>query len=179
MDTPDRLEEKVMRRNAWIMLEMIRKLSNGEDLPEDYKYTEFMKENAKTALEKTFWEEKISGMQAEKVAFLEGEDHPLNGCAFRLPEPPEGIENFTITRLMNGCMTVDKIDPVTGRVFETAWNTHLHRPLYWSDGRKTIWEIACLCTMEEGKDDFAGAYEECLSLFRALSESGIVKMEKA
>lgn len=177
MDTPDRLEESVMRRNAWILFEMIVKLSNGADLPESYKYTEFMKENSRTELEKTFWEEKIRGMQTEKDAFLKGEDHPLNACAFRLPEPLEGIENFRITRLMNGCMTVDKVDPVTGRVFETAWNTRLHRPLYWSDGKKTIWEIACLCAMEEGKDDFYTAYGECLSVFRALSESGIVRME--
>jgi hypothetical protein len=168
MDTPERLEENVMRRNAWILLEMIMKLSNGEDLPEEYKYTESMKENAKTPLEKTFWEEKISGMQAEKEDFLAGREHPVNTCGFPLPEPPEGIENIKITRLMKGCMTMDKVDSETGRVFETAWNTHLHRPLYWSDGKKTVWEIACLCAMEEGKDDFYKAYEECLPLFRAL-----------
>ena len=80
---------------------------------------------------------------------------------------------------MNGCMMLDKADPESGRVFETAWNTHLHRPLYWADGEKTVWEIACLCAMEEGKDDYTAWYEECLCLMRALSESGIVRMEKA
>lgn len=90
----------------------------------------------------------------------------------------EGGAEIRIIRLMNGCMTLDKVDPETGRVFETAWNMHLHRPLYWTDGKKTVWEIACLCAMEEGKDDYKRAYEECLSLFRALSESGIVRMEK-
>ena len=60
----------------------------------------------------------------------------------------EGGAEIRIIRLMNGCMTLDKVDPETGRTFETAWNTRLHRPLYWADGKKTVWEIACLCAME-------------------------------
>ena len=59
------------------------------------------------------------------------------------------------------------------------WKAFLpYWPLYWADGEKTVWEIACLCAMEEGKDDYTAWYEECLCLMRALSESGIVRMEK-
>lgn len=182
MDTPDRLEEGVMRRNAWILLRMIQILSSSEDekdLESGHTYTKNMRENARTALEKAFWDQKIRCMQDEKNAFLKGEGHPGNACGFALPEPPEGVLPIAVTRLKGGCMTLDKVDPETGRVFETAWNTHLHRPLYWSDGKKTIWEIACLCAMEEGKDDYESAYEEISSLFRALSESGIVRLQKA
>ncbi len=182
MDTPDRLEEGVMRRNAWILLEMIKKLSSASDendLESEHTYTKNMLENARTELEKAFWDQKIIAMQTEKNAFLQGESHPGNACAFTLPEPPEGVEPIIVTRLKDGCMTMDKVDSQTGRVFETAWNTHLHRPLYWSDSKKTIWEIACLCAMEEGKDDYESAYEEISSLFRALLESGIVRLQKA
>ncbi|MBR3927588.1 MAG: DUF4910 domain-containing protein [Clostridia bacterium] len=179
MDTPERLEESVMRRNAWIVFEMIKALSNAQDeadLPCEYKYTERMKEHARTALEKTFWEAKIHSMQAEKQAFLGGETSCLNLCDFSLPETPKDILNIYVTRIKDGCMTLDKIDPLSGRRFETAWNTHLHRPLYWANGRRNVWEIACLVAMEEGKSDYSAAYDECMSLFRALSESGVVTM---
>ncbi|MBQ6716961.1 MAG: hypothetical protein IJN21_10625, partial [Clostridia bacterium] len=179
MDTTDRLEEGVMRRNAWIVLEMIQKLSSvsdANDLESEHTYTNNMFKNARTELEKAFWDQKIKAMQAEKNAFLQGESWKANACDFALPEPPEGVLPIVVTRLKDGCMTLDKVDSQTGRVFETAWNTYLHRPLYWSDGKKTIWEIACLCAMEEGKDDYESAYEEIFSLFRALSESGTVRL---
>ncbi|MBQ4620161.1 MAG: hypothetical protein IJB25_09860 [Clostridia bacterium] len=181
MDTPDRLEKGVMERNAWIVLQMIQKLASAadeKDLESGHTYTKNMRDYARTELEKAFWDQKINAVQVEIRAFIKGGNHPLNACAFDLPKPPNEIPPITVTRLKGGCMTLDKVDPETGRTFETAWNTRLHRPLYWADGKKTVWEIACLCAMEEGKDDYPGAYEEIFSLLRALSVSGIVRLQR-
>lgn len=91
MDTPDRLEEGVMRRNAWILLEMIKKLSSAtdeKDLESEHIYTKNMLKNARTELEKAFWDQKINAMQAEKNAFYRAKATPEMRAPSRFPSRP-------------------------------------------------------------------------------------------
>lgn len=180
MDTPDRLEECVMRRNAWILLRVIKALADadpehGIDLT--YEYTGRRHAKAVDSLEKAFWKKRLKAIREEKDAFLKGKRYLPDPEDIPFPQPTAGIEDKRVIRLLDGCMTLPKTDPETGKTFHTAWNTEVHRPLFWADGKRTIWEIACLTAMEAGEDDYPRAYSECMSLFRALEAGGIVRLE--
>ncbi|MBQ2956408.1 MAG: DUF4910 domain-containing protein [Clostridia bacterium] len=182
MDTPDRLEENVLRRNTWILLHMIRILAEADaqnPISLTYSYTHKKLAAASSPLEKAFWEAQLSFIPEEARAFLRGEAARPDLTALPFPAPDADIEPIRVIRLKRGCMTLPKTDPISSRTFHTAWNTTAHRPLFWADERRTLWEIACLCAMEEGRSDVRAAYEEYLPLFRALEAGGIVRLEKA
>ena len=180
MDTPDRLEEGVMRRNAWIFFTMLQKLSMAsEETPVSltFAFTKKKLAEAKNPLEREFWRAKAEHIRAELASFSKGEIPPAFETAFSFPKPPAGIPPLRAVRIIDGCMTLPKTDPETGKTFYPAWNKTPHLPLFWINGKRTVWEIACLTAMEEGNNDYERAYEECLSLFRALDKCGNVNLE--
>ena len=52
-------------------------------------------------------------------------------------------------REVPGCLTFAANPQLAGGRWKPAWNDALNCPLFWADGRRTLWEIAVLSAWEQ------------------------------
>ena len=58
-----------------------------------------------------------------------------------------------------------------------AWNTALHIPLFWVDGKRSLEEVIRLATAEQGKTDPGAYHAEMLEFFDFLAANGFISVE--
>lgn len=174
MDTPDRIEESVMARNAMVLgtfamlcadlsaedaalKDLIR--AHGKNLWDETEEKRALRENALRRAEEEF------------DCLVSGGGQP----AFRDPPVPQHEEAARIpVRLVPGCLTFADRPSLKDCEWQPAWNTELNLPLFWADGKRSLWEIACLSGWEEGDSDIAARYRRLSKYFDVLAEHGYI-----
>jgi hypothetical protein len=113
-----------------------------------------------------------SGMKAYSIR---------NACARALlslerllipPSPPEGWDRVPV-RTVLGTLTLDKFGD-RSLPYKLAWNTVPHIPLFWANGKRTLWQIAELSSAERGETDVMKQYEAITGLFAFLEQKGYI-----
>ena len=175
MDTPDRIEESVMLRNAMVLgtfamvcadlsaednalKDLIR--SHGKNLGDEPEEKRLLREQALYRAEEEF-DSLVSGGGQPGY-----QDPPIphQEDVVRIPE-----------RLVPGCLTfADKLQ-LRNSKWQPAWNTKLNLPLFWADGKRSLWEIACLSGWEEGDCDISARYRWLSEYFDVLAEHGYIR----
>lgn len=179
LDTPERIEERVMRRNARILGAALLLCADREEEAEQLsawlkEQTGQGREKASHPLEAMLWER----AQARAVRAL-GVSPSGEGGADELPagicgEPPDRDAARVPVRLRPGCLTFSGVEALKESRWQPAWNTELNLPLFWADGERTLWEIACLSGAETGDEDFVRRLEWMKDYFDVLARHGYV-----
>lgn len=168
LDTPDRIEPETLRRNAAILGAAALWLASAG--PEEAGQL------ADWLLEKP--DEWLGSCQAslreaalkqamESLKRLGLEELPP--CAeTSLPELPSSVgtleSNKIYRRKVPGCLTFATAPKLRDSPWKPAWNDSLNCPLFWADGRRTLWQIAVLSAWEQGKTQDREIREEFLRL---------------
>lgn len=179
LDTPDRLEEGVMRRNASILLAALGALANAKE--SDFEamrassgdYAQYMRRASANPARRALWDSIIADTRRELSAYCAGKRAPRRVSIPVNASRHPGAARVP-ARLIKGCLCFARRDAGGKHTLQPAWNTKLHLPLFWADGKRTLWEIACLYAAEIGADDVDGVYQYIEACFQALAESNAV-----
>jgi len=173
MDTPDRIEKPIMKRNGIILGALMMAIAQGgaeegdwmlaganEDIDalvaeagvsEVYRYIMGCARVNAGKLVAEVCGDKLSA--AAKVA-IDAAQYPAKPAILT---KPEGVcaeaASLVPTRLVKGCLTFASAPELAGSKWSPAWNTELHFPLFWADGTRNLWEIAVLFSAEVEQED--------------------------
>lgn len=104
-----------------------------------------------------------------------------------LSKPCEKIMNeggaLIPKRLVMGCLNFEAspqlkdFDRIELQELEwhPAWNSDLNIPLFWTDGKKNLWEISVLSAIELGKENIEGYFYNMIRYFKFLGEHSFIK----
>ena len=96
-------------------------------------------------------------------------------CALTLAfdEKADGRACRVYKRVPLGPLTFDN-RPDLKEKWNPAWNTRLNTPLFWMDGKRTLWEVAALAASELGVEDVRAYFLELCDYTDFLCENGFV-----
>ena len=155
-DRPDRIEPETLRRNALIAGTYVWGFASADDetcsfladaigVQTDAMIAEsthprearMMKEAAALALHSL---NRICGNVTYPAVefFTEPAPEYAKAAQFRIPE-----------RIMPGALTFKGTH--NGKTFNAAWSGDRNIPLFWIDGKRSLWQIAYLSAVEKGK----------------------------
>jgi len=82
-------------------------------------------------------------------------------------------------RQIMGCLTFSQLSKEALRQskWRPAWNHKLNIPLFWCDGKRTLWEVSCLSALELGRVDAEVYFNETLEYFMFLEQQDIIKFK--
>ena len=80
-------------------------------------------------------------------------------------------------RKVMGCLTFDNRPDLQAK-WQPAWNGHLNIPLFWMDGKRTIWEVAQLAASELRIDDVVAYFNEICEYAEFLQSEGYIELWK-
>ena len=78
------------------------------------------------------------------------------------------------TRKVKGCLTFDSNPKLKVSKWNVAWSKDLNTPLFWMDGRRTLWEVAVLSCCELRKDNIRDYFKEICEYTDFLCENGYI-----
>lgn len=152
LDTPERIEPEVLRRNGvllgaaalWLAAAganeadglALRLQKEPEEWLEAYPepLREFARRSALASLER----------------FSGGWGIPEEASIPPMPEEARAMGGARVpVREVPGCLTFAANPQLAGGRWKPAWNDALNCPLFWADGRRTLWEIAVLSAWEQ------------------------------
>lgn len=177
MDTPDRIEESVMHRNAMVLGAFILRCA---DLgPEDAALKDLIRpymaalyDGSDSPEKRALRESAAQRAEEELAALISGGSRPT----FREPPlvPPSDEAARIPVRDVPGCLTFADKPVLRTCPWQPAWSTELNLPLFWADGKRTLWEIACLSGWEEGDPDVSSRFARLGEYFDVLAEYGYI-----
>jgi len=94
-----------------------------------------------------------------------------------IPASPQAGWDRIPTRTALGTLTLDKLENRASLPYKFAWNTALHIPLFWADGRRTMWQIAELSAAETDELDLHKHYESIAACCNFLFMNGYIAFE--
>lgn len=80
-------------------------------------------------------------------------------------------------RTVPGCLTLQGKPQLSDARWQPAWNTALHRPLFWADGSRTLWQATVLAAAEAGgcsENGLAALLKENAEFFHFLEGNGFL-----
>ncbi len=184
MDTPDRLEESVMRRNAMVLGAFVWFCANfaqGEAeglLPAMREQIERRAAGARTAAEKALWADARAHAERAMTAFCANAEAPGFAAKQTFAPAPDAAAAQIPVRNVPGCLTFAPHSALRHSQWQPAWNTRLNLPLFWANGTRSLWEIACLSAIEEGETDAAARLSWLREYFGVLAEYGYIHWRK-
>ena len=183
MDTPDRIQTDILKRNALILAGWLYILADA-----DRETCRMLEEalDAQTAAA-------LSAHSDPRLRqhILEGHRrvlYSMNRLAdlnFEKPEeitPPlpgyaAGSGNKIPRRTFSGTLTLSRHPAPADTPWHPAWSAKLNIPLFWTDGARNLWQITCQTAFELGEssdEQLKAKYEELLSYFTFLEEQGYI-----
>ena len=81
----------------------------------------------------------------------------------------------TYTRVVKGPLTFDN-RPDLAQKWQPAWNAYLNIPLFWMDGKRTLWEVAALSASELGIKDVMTYFEGLCEYTDFLCDNGFIAL---
>ncbi len=182
MDMPERIDLKVLKRNAMVLGAYLYGLAAADE---------------ETC---AFLQEEIEALAAKELAatqeprkrnqILEAKARALHSLRKIEPQLPfaepkeEGLPmpayaaehgDKVPVRLVEGTLTLKLHPPVDAPRWRPAWNAEWNIPLFWADGNRSLWQIAVQTAleMEEYSDEaIQKRYEELDGYFHFLGELG-------
>lgn len=173
LDTPDRLEENVMRRNASILFctAVVLLYADEHDINDIFaisnQYIQKKERESLNADQRALWNLIKIQIAAELSAYCAGKRATKPSIRAPYASPPDADATRVPIRTVKGCLYYPRRDAITKQIWRPAWNTDLHLQLFWADGKRNLWDIARLYSAEIASDDTEGIY---LS-FKALCET--------
>jgi len=175
MDTPDRMEEKVMRRNAAMAgaLAILGATMNEADIP---FLTEILHEHtdrccaSATPEKQKLWRYAERKAEADLIALCRGEQPQPLPLTFELPAPPDESAARIPVRDVKGTITMVDAPALKSSKWRPAWNAPMQTPVFWADGNRTLWEIANLSALESDDEDVCGRLQWLTEYFEVLAE---------
>lgn len=161
LDKPDRIEPDILRRTGMILGVLIYRLARAEAV--DLVWARQCYFNAMTTVMQTG----LAGHQIAVAAAIKASCLPLKrlGAISEedekslpplpvLPKPPKELGNMAEkvpVRLVKGCLTFGGRPELRDSKWQPAWNDTLNLPLFWADGKRTLWEISYLFSAEKNQ----------------------------
>ena len=198
MDTPDRIEKPIMHRNGVILGALTLAVAMGGADEGDWMLAAIhadidalVKADGVTGM-KRYVLECARVNAARLVADVCGDALPAQAmatvAAMQYPAKPTLLANpvdvcldaakLVPTRLVKGCLTFAANPELADSKWNPAWNTKLHLPLFWADGKRNMWEIAVLAAAEMGKeDDTKEIFQQTYEFFTFLTEHKFMRFE--
>ena len=170
MDTPDRIEKPIMRRNGIILGALTLALATGGADESDWLLDAALHDIttlANTAGKSELYRGIMANAMVDAAALVQavcGGDLSQDAAkriaaiqcpAIKIPPIPSGVDKNTATivvrRVVKGCLTFASA-PALMTEWQPAWNDGLNMPLFWMDGVRTLWEAAALYAAEVNRE---------------------------
>lgn len=139
-DRPDRIDPAILHRNgvlAGAYLYTAAGLTAGELADWAAKARRYLPEVS-------------DSLRREFLRFLGGTDAPEETPV--QPFPSDEAAARVPLRMVLGCLTFAGREDLKDSVWQPAWNDRLNLPLFWADGRRSLWQIAVLSAVEAGEN---------------------------
>ncbi len=184
MDTPDRIEGDILKRNALILGAYIYGLADADgetckELEQELRALAAAQGESAHPRKKRQVEEALD-RALYSLRRIEP-SLPFEAPQERSPEKPAYAEargDQIPERLVKGCLTLQGRPELKNPRFRPAWNAKLNIPLFWTNGERTLWEIAVqtaleldLCSDEAIQEKF----EELCDYYDFLAEWGYIR----
>ena len=91
-----------------------------------------------------------------------------------LADEPAAFNNKIPRRLFPGCLTGASNPALSDSKWPLAWNTSLHLPLFWMDGKRNTAQIIQLAAAEQEIDDLAAYEAEMTEFFNFMADKGFI-----
>lgn len=185
MDTPDRIEPDVLKRNAIIMGAYLFGLANADE-----NTCEFLAEEIRALGQQEQGAVEHPRLKRHMQEATQRALHSLNRlsdtCTYdapgeEVPPMPEDVlqkGSRIPERLIPGCLTLAGRRDVKDPKFRPAWNADLNLPLFWTDGNRNLWQIAVQTSYEMLKPtdkEIMDKFAELSDYYDFLEEIGYIK----
>ncbi len=181
LDTPERIDSAILKRDGLILGAFLLYLANaGEEAP-----PVLLREMERTPVPpaaKAPLLRSLNRLPARPDPALET---AAAQAEFPIPSMPAEIGRAggrdVPRRLVKGCLTFGP-QPALRRFWQPAWNDRLNLPLFWADGRRSLWEIAVLSAAEQRKESpeaYAVQFALLREYFDFLAEHGYLEWRPA
>lgn len=184
LDTPDRIETDILKRNAMIMGAYLYGLADG-----DRETCTFLEKELRTLADTAFSSQQHPrGRRHIQEALERGLWSLTRICpelSFKKPQeevPP--IPSYAAetgsrvpVRIVAGPLTLAAHPELDNPRWRPAWNASLNIPLFWTDGQRNLWQIACQTAFEQLEFTDAqleAKYHELSQYFEFLHDLGYI-----
>lgn len=181
MDTPERIEPDILKRNALILGLYLFGLADAEEETCSFLEQEIRAQTQALLLPpQHLWEkQKMKERMARALYSLRRicAELPFAEPVEEVPPIPEYAaagEKIPV-RKVPGCLTLDAHPELENPRWRPAWNAELAVCLFWADGKRNLWQIAVefACEMEWYSEDlWRATYEKVEDYFSFLEELG-------
>lgn len=185
MDTPDRIESDVLRRNALVLGLYLFGLADA-----DADTCEFLKKEIQNLTQRELSGAKHSCIENQMTEAMERALYSLRKICPELPYelpceevppmPDYAAERgaWVPERLVPGCLGLNAHPELKNPRWRPSWNVELNVPLFWVDGKRTLWQIAVQTAWEMDQwtdEQLREKYEQLSDYFQFLAELGYLE----
>ncbi len=155
MDTPDRIEPDILKRNALLMAFYLFGLADADAdtcrcLEQELRrQTEAELETTQNPLKRCQIQEGLE--RALHSLCLICPELPFEPVQEQVPPMPlsaKKMGSLVPVRKVFGPLTLESRSAAKGSPWPVAWNSEWNIPLFWADGSRTLWEIAVQTALE-------------------------------
>ena len=185
MDTPDRIQPEILKRNAMILAAWLYGLANA-DRDTCVLLEEELRQQTEAALSSQpnprLRQQILEGQQ--RVLYSMNRICPELGREKPREDPPE-LPEYALewgetvpVRLVRGPLTFAKYPAPAGTPWRPAWSAPLNIPLFWTDGIRNLWQISCQTAFELGEstdEQLKARFKELLDYFTFLEKQGYLR----
>ena len=184
MDTPDRIEMNILKRNALILGVYLYGLAHGDKATCQMLEGE-LRQQTQAELTSQLHPRKQQHIRESLQRALHSltricPELPYGKPVEEVPEiPPYAAEagHRIPHRLVRGPLTLALHPELSAPRWKPAWNPTLNIPLFWADGKRNLWQVAyqTACELDEVTDEqLQQKYEDTLDYFNFLAELGYI-----
>ena len=183
MDTPDRIQPEILKRNALILAAWLYILADADRDTCKMLETELHTQTEaalSTVAEPRLQQHIREGHQRVLYSMNKLWDLGYEKPAEITPELPAYAEaqgRRIPRRTVAGPLTLSLHPAPADTLWRPAWNAKLNLPLFWADGSRNLWQISCQTAFELGEasdQQLKAKYEELLSYFTFLESLGYI-----
>ncbi len=185
MDTPDRIEPDILKRNAVIMGAYLFGLAEADDQTCEFLAEEIraLGQQEVNAVEHPRLKRHVQEATQRALHSLGriSERYACEAPCEEVPPMPEEIRekgSRVPVRLIPGCLTLAGRRDVKDPKFRPAWNAELNLPLFWTDGNRNLWQIAVQTAYEMLKPtdkEIMDKFAELSDYYDFLAELGYIE----
>lgn len=185
MDTPDRIEPDILKRNAMILGAYLFGLADADEAA-----CEFLAGEIRAMTQQELTAAEHPRKQRHVTEAMERALYSLRKICPCLPyeKPREEVPpmpgyaaekgEWIPVRLVPGCLTLNAHPELENPRWRPAWNAALNIPLFWADGERNLWQITAQTAfeMDECTDEqLREKYEQLSDYFQFLAELGYME----
>lgn len=158
MDTPDRIEPEILKRNAMILGVYLYGLASADADTCTFLQQEILDFTAQEQANANHPGKKQHNTEAMERALYSLNRIEPGLCSTKPaevvpPMPDYAMEDGAMipVRTVQGCLTMATHKPNGVPKYRVAWNAVNHIPLFWTDGKRNLWQITVQSAYELGE----------------------------